>query len=159
MFTTEQLATIAAVASAVATVPACLVSYFALRRERFASEADAFLKLRDRYHEITLQFSPEFEAGARLVRGTKDWQVVQRYWLQAFDEWFVTQRLNPQYRGLWNSFYRDALRSALGSEQFQEVLVDMFRRKISFGERREEFLTVLQGLGFKNLGGIPTDLR
>lgn len=35
----------------------------------------------------------------------------------------------------------------------------MFRRKISFGERREEFLGVLKGLGFKNLGGIPTDLR
>lgn len=109
---------------------------------------DLYLSLRHEFQAIRKEISDECFYSP-LVEITTDQKThIMRYWLNAFDEWFVTNKLNKgAYRALWEEYFGPAIQSTLRSQTMVKVLVEMLEGPISFGPgKKEEFREALQAL-------------
>ena len=130
-------------------------------RQLEVSRAELYTSLRNRYLEIHGQLPEELwsNAGYRPAGGSDGWRAIERYWYNAFDEWFVTTKVVRHDNGaLWSTFYEPALQSSLKHEAMRRVLCGMLDGGSTFGGHRDEFEQVISKL-YQRRGSHCIELR
>jgi hypothetical protein len=128
--------------SLITSLLALTLAWMSYNNSKLNQRAAIFLDLRGRYN-IIHELLPEYVFNSQIIpqRDSRDWRVIERYWLLSFDEWFVTNYIISYDKGaLWLQFYRKVQQSALTHNSMRVVLKEMFEGRVSFGERRDEYL-------------------
>jgi len=115
----------------------------ALVNSKKNSKTDIFLSLRAAYINIHGDFPRKGCEKTDLNNG-----VLERYWLNAYNEWYVTNIICPEHN-LWDEFFKPAIMGALERDEYKEKLESMMAKKICFGdsEHKKKFL---RSIGIKN---------
>jgi hypothetical protein len=138
----EIMSTIVTVFSLLTSLLALGVAWKSYENSRLNQRAGIFLDLRNRYNSIH-ELLPDYIFNSQTIpkKDTTDWKVLEKYWLLSFDEWFVTKYIIASDKeALWSQFYRNAQQSSLRYIAMRLVLREMFSGRISFGEKRDEYL-------------------
>lgn len=84
---------------------AAITLYFGL----LASRAATFSNLRLAFSALRKDL-PQQPWSISSMPSSLEFDAMVKYWQYAFDEWFITQRLNPSVFGtLWTSYYREVI--------------------------------------------------
>jgi hypothetical protein len=91
------------------------VAFSSFRRTAIVSRAQLFISLRSRFLEIHKGLPDQLEdPNWEVQEGTSEWRAIERYWYNAFDEWFVTTKIfSGDREELWKIFFSHAIQSAL----------------------------------------------
>jgi hypothetical protein len=65
---------------------------------------------------------------------------MQAYWLNSYDEWFITTKLTPQFRRLWSSFYERAIIAGVAHPVLEQELRRLLRDHEGFALYATEFV-------------------
>jgi len=134
-------------ASFVVSVCAFAISWRTELRAQTAARTQMFLDLRKRFQDVLEKLPPRYREPDWLATDPKERAVAIRYWHNAFDEWYVTRRLNDRLmRPLWDGFYSTALVAGLGHTGLRKTLVEMAGKDIPLAELWVDFRRDLDGL-------------
>lgn len=106
------------------------------------------LEFRKRFSELkasipTWYSAPAIPDGA----SAEDLRAIERYWQNAFDEWFVTNKLERWHlRKLWNRFYKGTLTLALSNGALRQAAANLTHGGPEFGDHQDEFRGTLNAL-------------
>jgi len=109
---------------------------------RLNAKAELFVNLRSSYLDIHKEFPRE--SGSSY----EDFELIYRaYWVNAYNEWFVTRKICPAY-SLWEDFFNGAIKSSLTRENLKRALDGMVSDGFAFGadELRQEFFRDIEYL-------------
>ena len=109
---------------------------------RLNAKAELFVTLRSSYLDI----HKEFPRGSN--SNYKDFELIYRaYWVNAYNEWFVTRKICPAY-SLWEEFFNGAIQSSLSRENLNRALDGMVSDGFAFGTQalRQEFFNDIEYL-------------
>lgn len=137
-----------AIFSLVTSLLALVVAWKSYDNSKLNQRAAIFLDLRSRYN-IIHELLPDYIFSSQNIpqTGTGDWKIIERYWLLSFDEWFISKYvISYDKEVLWSQFYKKAQQSSLRYVGMRVVLREMFAGRISFGEKRDEYLREIQRL-------------
>jgi hypothetical protein len=121
------------------------MSYF---KSNAAARAQVFLEFRKRFSEIKHSI-PDWYCWPAVPEkpDPKDLRAVELYWQNAFDEWFVTTKLERWHlRRLWKRFYEGTLTLSLKNGALRQVVAQLTHGGAEFGDHQEEFRAVLNRL-------------
>jgi hypothetical protein len=138
--------TLITVFSLVTSLLALTVAWKSYDNSKLNQRAAIFLDLRSRYN-VLHELLPDYVFSSQNVpqKGSSDWRIIERYWLLSFDEWFITRYVIHYDKGiLWLQFYKKVQQSSLRYIAMRVVLKEMFEGRISFGEKRDEYLKEIQ---------------
>src|SRR4249920_796230 len=87
------------------------VSLVSLRLALLASLAETFRNLRVAFNKLRDELPARFWLETTMPDDARQFDAMVKYWQFAFDEWFITQRLNPTVFGaLWRSYYSEVIK-------------------------------------------------
>jgi hypothetical protein len=120
------------------------------RAERFSvasAKTQAFVTFRSRFLQIKHGLPSEWiNDGYRPQPGTDEWRLLEDYWQNAFDEWFVPNVLDQSHLGdLWTLFFASAVKGALENAPLRYVAWRLYETG-EFGEYRDEYKLALDEL-------------
>lgn len=108
---------------------------------------ELFLKLRTKFQAIRQNIDSRCLSKTPPPLSDSDKKSLEAYWYNAFDEWFITNKLSSEYRDLWDDYFSDAIKWTLALPAPVAVLVDMLEHNASFGNQaNSDFRTVLNDL-------------
>ena len=136
--------TVIAVASVVVAFASLFASLQSQRRAERVALVETHLELRGRFLEIYQHL--DFEPDRNPARAA-----AQAYWLNAYDEWFITNRLTPEFKRLWNKFYGRAIIAGLAHPVLEQELRHLLGMHEGFGMYADEFVQDLEVLAGKEL--------
>jgi hypothetical protein len=137
--------TAAAIAATVVALAAFLLSWRSDRRAQLLARTQMFLELRTTFLDV-YQRLPSFDKPASDYT-SEEKAAVLAYWHHAFDEWYVTNHLDPKHmKDLWNEFYAPAILAGMRHEGLREVLFDMIDSEDELGEYRRSFGNAMKKL-------------
>lgn len=93
------------------------------------SKAELFVTLRAEFLAIHNNFPRE-----RTGNFVEHRHAYRAYWINAFNEWYVTTKICPAYN-LWEEFYKDAITSAVADAHLGRALDEMLAEGFAFGAR------------------------
>lgn len=131
-----------------------LVAMGTLKRARRVALVDTFLSLRSAFGKVRGAFSVDvFNDNIQLeALSLNDRKAALRYWYNAFDEWYVTQRLFADNLGLlWEQYYREAIKGTCRSEAMLCALAKA--KQLSKVGVDEDFYRVVMRLNDERLRG------
>jgi len=133
---------------AISSVVVALASLFAsLQSQRRAARAalvETHLELRSRFIELYQHL--ELEPDRNPARAA-----AQAYWLNAYDEWFITNRLTPEFKPLWNKFCGRAILAGLAHPVLEQELHHLMGMQEGFELYADEFVEALEVLAGREL--------
>lgn len=102
----------------------CIVFVFS----RMSAQIDTFRQLRATFFQFRKGGKPDaFRPQTLPCRNSPEYKHMMDYWVYAFDEWFITQKLNPVIHGpLWSSYYCYALKEAANNECMLVALLEAY---------------------------------
>lgn len=130
------------------SLAAFLVAAMSYLKATAAIRAEIFLDFRKRFSELKVSI-PDWYNAAGIPKDVPkgELRAVELYWQNAFDEWFVTNKLEPwNFRKLWHRFYKGILIRALSNGALREAAARLTHGSAEFGEHQDEFRTVLNAL-------------
>jgi len=87
----------------------------------------------------------------------EDFQTMVRYWQYAFDEWFLTQELNPYIlKPLWTGYYKRAIAVTANNAPMLVALFEAFKACETPTDRK--FLQVVLGLASEDTKKLAFEL-
>jgi hypothetical protein len=109
------------VLTALAAILALPISLFAAylsnradARSKVAARTQVYLALRERFFHVHSQLPEAYSDPSWYPELKSDRAAATRYWHHAFDEWYVTTRLDPALlRDLWMQYFKGAISSGL----------------------------------------------
>jgi hypothetical protein len=132
---------------------------FALFYNASAGHAQLFLTLRDRHSDVQKDMpkgphpandyhDPKWWPNPNEEKDKKDFESIERYWYQTFDEWITTKKMHPfWFKPLWTKFYKEAIYKGLRNRPIRRVLYVMIKnRRSSFSGLDEELVTDMEAL-------------
>jgi hypothetical protein len=154
----ERIALVSALISAVSLVVAGFSWWNAKRvaeRADLSDRVKVFVELRAGFHDIRKNLRRLELDGAELpTPDTPNWDTHELYWHHAFTEWYVTTKLHPEMRRLWDEFFSLALQETLTTHRpLRYVAWSMVeQRRPVFGVHHAEFRSELERLNHGALG-------
>ena len=134
-------------ASFVVSACAFVMSWNAESRGRTAARTQMFLDLRTRFLDVLEKLPPRYREPDWLATDPEERAAAIRYWHNAFDEWYVTRRLNDRLmRQLWDGFYSTALVAGLGHTGLRKTLIEMAGKDVPLAELWSDFRCELDAL-------------
>jgi len=132
----------------VVSLAAFLVAVMSHVKSSAAARAQVFLEFRKRFSELKASIPAWYNAAAIPSDApAAEIRAVERYWQNAFDEWFVTTRLERWHlRKLWGRFYKGTLTLALSNRALRQAAANLTHAGAEFGEHQDDFRAVLDGL-------------
>lgn len=130
------------------SVGAVAVAVMSFMRSTAAARAEVFLELRKRFSEQKHSLPEWYDAEAVPEEATRsELRAAELYWQNAFDEWFLTTRLDPWHlKKLWARFYEGTLERALTHPALRSVVAKLTHEGAEFGKSQEEFRASLNEL-------------
>jgi hypothetical protein len=138
----EITSTLITIFSLLTSLLALTLAWRSWDNSKLNQRAEIFLNLRSRFNSIH-EFLPDYVFNSQSIpqKDTSDWRIIERYWLLSFDEWFITKYvISYDKEFLWFQSYKKVQQSSLRNTGMREVLKVMFAGRISFGEKRDEYL-------------------
>ena len=115
-----------ALSSVVVATIALVVALWADSRGRAATRTQMFMQLRTSFIDVLQALPPQYRDPDWRPTTPADIAAAARYWHHAYDEWYVSRRLNPALMGeLWLTFYRPAIVSGLAHAGLRHALLHM----------------------------------
>jgi hypothetical protein len=103
-----------ALASLVVAVSTAIVAFRVDLRNKAVIKTELFIQLRSSFRDVLLSLPPEYRDPNWRPSTALEHAAAVRYWHHAYDEWYVSCRLNAALMGrLWDGFYRPAILSGL----------------------------------------------
>lgn len=132
-----QIATIALIVASLGF----LLSLFSYLSSMRKTRADIFLSLRQTYLNIHKGLPYQIKDSVPVDKGSEDWDAIEMYWLNVFNEWYITNKsLKHECKKLWKEYYAGAIASSVHDENMRRVLEDLLvERNYSFGSFHKEF--------------------
>jgi hypothetical protein len=120
------------------------------RAEQFSiasAKTQAFVTFRTRFLDIKHGLPTGWTSDSyRPQPGTDEWRLLEDYWQNAFDEWFVPNVLNKAHLSdLWDLFFASAVRGAMANAPLRYVAWRLYEMG-EFGEYREQYKRTLDEL-------------
>jgi hypothetical protein len=113
-------------ASLIVSVGAIMLALSADARAKVAARAQLFLTLRTRFLDVLEDLPANYMAPDWDASNPEQRAAAIRYWHHAFDEWYVTERLDKKLmHQLWAQYYREATRAGLKHNGLRRALVAM----------------------------------
>jgi len=114
-FDANFITAVGAIAALPVSIAATYISMRADARSKVAAKTQVYLALRSRFIEVHEQLPASYsDQGWRPVTEAEK-GAVARYWHHAFDEWYITTRLDHALlSSLWRDFFSGAVLSGLG---------------------------------------------
>lgn len=130
------------------SLAAFLVATMSYIKSSAAARAQVFLELRKRFSELKASIPVWYnEATIPDSASADDLRAVELYWQNAFDEWFITNKLERWHlRKLWNRFYKGTLTLALSNGALRQAAANLTHGGPEFGEHQDEFRATLNAL-------------
>jgi len=130
------------------SLAAFLVAAMSYVKSSAATRAQVFLEFRKRFSDLKASIPAWYGAPAIPDDvSVEDLRAAELYWQNAFDEWFVTNKLERWHlRRLWNRFYRGTLTRALGNRALRQVAANLTHGGQEFGDHQDEFRATLNAL-------------
>jgi hypothetical protein len=127
------MTTVIAVSSVVVALASLFLSFASQRRAARVALVQTHLALRGRFLQIYqhLPLSGDRDEGTAAM---------QAYWLNSYDEWFITTKLTPQFRRLWSSFYERAIIAGVAHPVLEQELRRLLREHEGFALYATEFV-------------------
>ena len=135
-----------ATASVVVALASLSLAYKTQRRAEQVALVQTHIALRTRFLEIYqhLPLAEDRDEGKAAL---------QAYWHNAYDEWFITNKLTPRFEGLWSSFYRQAVASGLAHPVLEGELRRLLSRPEGFALYSGDFVNELETVVGRPLRG------
>ena len=134
-------------ASLVVAVSAFWLAWQADRRGQTAARSQLFLDLRTRFLEVLEGLPPEYRNPDWEASDPQHRAAAIRYWHHAFDEWYVTKRLNEKLmRQLWDAFYSRAVLAGMRHNGLRKTLIEMLKTQVDLAELWTDFRAELDRL-------------
>ena len=87
------------------------VAFVGLSFTLLASRAETFRNLRVGFNTLRASLPARFWTLHEMPSNDDEFRGLVKYWQYAFDEWFITRKLNPLVFGrLWRVYYRDVIK-------------------------------------------------
>ncbi len=93
------------------------------KRAKLAAQVDTFLSLRAAFSQVRANLTDEMFRPSNpavteaVLKDEGKRRAMLKYWYNAFDEWYVTQKLFPgELSLLWVQYYKEAVRDACKSD-------------------------------------------
>jgi len=103
-----------ALASLVVAVSTAIVAFRVDLRNKAVIRTELFIQLRSSFLDVLQSLPPEYRDPNWRPATALEQAAAVRYWHHAYDEWYVSRRLNAALMGpLWDGFYRPAIQSGL----------------------------------------------
>jgi hypothetical protein len=120
---------------------AILISFVTYFRNKTIVKAQIYIELRYRFIEIYDNLPAEYNSETWLPDiGTDEWKRIQQYWYHAFNEWFITNKLDKwQLNSLWRKYYKGAILSGLRNRPLRYVLNRMLDDERGFAGYKSSF--------------------
>lgn len=132
---------------------AFFVSMLGYIKSNAAGRTQVFLEFRNRFSELKRKL-PCWYDSACIPSGADDAELreLELYWQNAFDEWFVTNRLEGRhFRRLWRRFYSGTLELSLRNGALRQVAGRLTHEGTEFGAHQETFRRVMNELCHRSL--------
>lgn len=127
-----------AAASAAVALAAFFLSWRADARAEVLARTQMFLGLRTRFLEV-FRHLPRFDKPSADYT-PEERAAVLAYWHHAFDEWYITNRLNQKpMQKLWHEFFAPAVLAGMRHDALRQVLFNMIDSQDQSGEYRRSF--------------------
>jgi hypothetical protein len=136
--------TVIAISSVVVALASLFASIQSQRRAERVAIVETHLALRGRF--IDLYQHLELEPDRNPARAA-----AQAYWANAYDEWFITTRLTPEFKRLWIKFYGQAIVAGLAHPVLEQELRHLLGMQEGFGLYADDFVEDLEELAGKQL--------
>jgi hypothetical protein len=130
------------------SLAAFLVAAMSYVKSNAAARAQMFLEFRKRFSEVKVSV-PDWYRESKIPDNAspKELLAMERYWQNAFDEWFVTTKLERwHFRRLWNRFYRGTITLSLSNGALREMAAKLTHGGAEFGIHQDEFRATLNEL-------------
>ena len=126
----------------------------AAKQSELAERVKIFVDLRSGWHDIRKDLRRQQLDGSELPNPQSvNWDSHELYWQHAFTEWYITTKLHPELRQLWDEFFSIAIQKTLKTHRPLKyvawVLVE--QKRSVFGTYHNEFRSELERL---NGGGL-----
>ena len=109
-------------------------------RGQVAARTQLFLDLRTRFLGLLEDLPPNYRSPEWEPSDPKHREAVVRYWHHAFDEWYVTRRLNEKLmRPLWDQFYCNAILTGLRHNGLRKIFIEMTKNDVELAKLWSEF--------------------
>jgi len=126
---------------------ALILSWRSDSRSQIAARAQLFMSLRTRFLKVLEDLPPEYSDPKWDASDPLHREAANRYWHNAFDEWYVTTRLHAGLmRPLWDQFYSKAILAGLGHNGLRKTLIEMRKQDRALAGLWKEFRGVLDRL-------------
>ena len=133
-----------AIAALPISIFAAIMSIRADRRARIAALTQTYLTLRTRFIGVHEKLPSSYSSPTWRVRDKNEDAAVSRYWHHAFDEWYLTNRLDqPLLSKLWDDFFKDAVVSGLRHNGLRVAFNELVRTKREHDKLWRQFSDVL----------------
>lgn len=127
----ELITAISTLAAVLVSVVALLVSLRADARAKTAARTDVYLSLRSRFLEVHAALPASYTDPNWMPTTPDEQSAVTRYWHHAYDEWYITKRLNAELlQDLWAEYYSKAILAGLRHNCLRLWLVAMTRADV-----------------------------
>lgn len=118
--------TVATVIPIVVAILALFLSWSADRRAKDAARSRLFLDLRAQLVQVHEGLPSTYRDPTWTPTEIDEKHAVRRYWYHAFNEWFITNRLNRRHmKELWDQYYADAVLAGLEHRGLREFFKEM----------------------------------
>ena len=144
-------------ASLIVSVWAFGLAWSADARAKVAARAQLFLTLRTRFLDVLEDLPPNYMAPDWDASSPEHRAAAIRYWHHAFDEWYVTKRLDKKLmQQLWDQYYSEATLAGLKHNGLRKVLVVIENTDIKRAEVWRDYFKEVNSLWSR---GHPRDGR
>ena len=141
---------------------ALIAFIFSLRadaRSKATIRMQLYLELKTRFLEVFRGLPAQYADSNWEPADENEELAVKQYWYHAFDEWYITTKLNEKYmKGLWNEYYSSAILGGLKHNGLRKVCGTMFRED-EFGIYSSEFLNELTKMWKKTHPGGSSECK
>lgn len=127
------------------------VAYRQSSHARVASEASAYLTMRNRYFEVWSKLPEHYEDLDVRREDYKNFQLFKSYWYVSFDEWYVTQKIGA-FSDLWSDYYEYAYLRSIDKKSMRTSLCLLREHEFKDGVGRD-FVRAIEDLYSRNHDG------
>lgn len=145
-------------ASLFVAISAFWLSWHADARGEIVVRTQLFLALRTRFLNVLEDLPSQYADPDWQASDSEESASAIRYWHHAFDEWYITTRLNDKIaRQLWEQFYSKAVLAGLKHNGLRKVLIEKAKGGVGTTELWTDFLVELNRIWKDHHPGGPEE--
>lgn len=143
------IAIVVAVIFGLSSLTVAILTFINTRRARGQAarlaRTQTYLVFRERFRDIQQNLPAGYHERAYSTITPEESLKIERYWYNAFDEWYVTTQLHAgPIADLWTDIYEYAISSTLEYDMMRDWYCQNWRKKTTFGPHSTAFADAIE---------------